>query len=199
MKRFVIFAVFFSLCATIPTHSFAMRHSVPRYLDKETAPDMSKMNNICVGWVDLGADDWGAHGYSTKTEWTNIIESLNASFISNMKATYLPGKTIIAAKGSEDNKPSGCDLIVRFSDVRVDYNEYHLFLSIHFIDPKTDAEIGAIPVRPYYGNDWGLRGYLNEALKEVGVKLNVEVTGVAVEQKKGLMDHFHKDKSKDKN
>jgi hypothetical protein len=196
MKRFVLFAVFLSLCVAFPTLSSAMRHSVPRFLDKETTPDLSKMNNICVGWVDLGADDWGAHGYSTKTDWTNIIESLNASFISNLKATYLPGKTIIAAKGPEDDKPAGCDLIIRFSDVHVDYNEYHLILSIHFIDPKTGTEIGSIPVRPYYGNDWGLRGYLNEALKEVGVKLNVEVTGVEVEKKKGVMSHLHKDKDK---
>ena len=49
MKKFVIFAVFFSLCAAFPTHSSAMRHSVPRFLNKETAPDMSQMNNICVG------------------------------------------------------------------------------------------------------------------------------------------------------
>ena len=123
---------------------------------------------------------------------------MNASFISNLKATYLPGKTIIAAKGPEENKPAGCDVIIRFSDVRIDYNEYHLFLSIHFIDPKSGTEIGVIPVRPYYGNDWGLRGYLNETLKEIGVKLNVEVNGATVEQKKGLMDHFHKDKDKDK-
>jgi hypothetical protein len=194
MKRFVISAVLFSLCLALPASMMAMRHSVPRYLNKETAPDMSTMTNVCVGWVDLGADDWGAHGYTTKVEWTNTIESLNASFISNLKATYLPGKTITAAKGPEDNRPSGCDLIVKFSDVRIDYNEYHLFASIHFIDPRTNAEIGVIPVRPYYGNDWGLRGYLNEALKEIGIKLNVEITGASVEQKKGLMDHFHKEK-----
>jgi len=170
MKRIISSAVLLMLCLAFSAPMMALRHGVPRYLDKETTPDMSKMNNICVGWVDLGADDWGAHGYTTKTDWTNIIESLNASFISNLKATYLPGKTIIAAKGPEDNKPTGCDVIIRFSDVHIDYNEYHLILSIHFFDPKTNTEIGTIPVRPYYGNDWGLRGYLNETLKEIGVK-----------------------------
>jgi len=196
MKRFVISAVLFSLCLALPSPLMALRHGVPRFLNKETTPDFSALNNVCVGWVDLGADDWGAHGYSTKAEWINIIESLNASFISNLKATNLPGKKIIAATGPEDNKPAGCDVIIRFSDVHIDYNEYHLILSIHFFDPQTHTEIGAIPARPYYGNDWGLRGYLNEALKDVGVKLGVELTGVSVGQKKGLMDHFHKDKDK---
>ena len=177
MKRFVISAVLFSLCLAFPTPSLAGRHSVPRFLNKETTPDMTSMNNVCVGWVDLDADSWGALGYTTNTEWVEVIESLNASFSSNLKTTYLPGKTIIAATGPGDHKMAGCNVAVRFSDVRIDYNEYHLFLSIHFINPKNGAEIGVIPDRPYYGNNWGLRGYLDEALKEVGTKIGVEVTG----------------------
>jgi hypothetical protein len=177
MKRFVIPAVLFSLCLALPAPMMAGRHSVPRYLNKETAADMKNMNRIFIGWVDLGPDDWGAHGYSTKTEWTNVIESLNSSFNSNLLATYLPGKTLVAAKGKDDTNAAGYDLYIKFSDVHVDYDNYHLILAIHFIDPKTNTEIGSIPVRPYYGNDWGLRGYLNEALKDVGTKLRVEVTG----------------------
>ena len=161
MKRFVIPAVLFSLCLALPAPMMAGRHSVPRYLNKETAADMKNMNRIFIGWVDLGPDDWGAHGYSTKTEWTNVIESLNSSFNSNLLATYLPGKTLVAAKGKDDTNAAGYDLYIKFSDVHVDYDNYHLILAIHFIDPKTNTEIGSIPVRPYYGNDWGLRGYLN--------------------------------------
>ena len=44
----------------------AARHSVPRYMNKETLPDMKGMTKIFIGWVDLGEDDWGAHGYTTK-------------------------------------------------------------------------------------------------------------------------------------
>jgi len=58
-----------------------------------------------------------------------------------------------------------------------------LILSIHFIDPKTSSEIAMIPVRPYYGNDWGLKNYLKAALDEVGTKVQVEVTGVTPQKK----------------
>jgi hypothetical protein len=92
---------------------------------------------------------------------------------------YLPGRTIVAAKDKGEDITTGCDLYIKFSDVYVDYDHYHLVLSIHFIDPKTNTEIGKIPARPYYGDDWGLKGYLNWALKEVGTKLAVEVTGAA--------------------
>ena len=102
---------------------------------------------------------------------------MNAAFASNLKATYLNGRTVVAAKNIDETNVSGYDLYIKFSDVHVDYNNYHLILSIHFIDPKTNTEIGVIPVRPYYGNDWGLRGFLTEALKDVGIKLHVEVTG----------------------
>jgi hypothetical protein len=183
MKRFVIPAVLFSLCLALPAPLMAGRHSVPRYLNKEIAPDMKNMNHIFVSWVDMHEEDWGAHGYMSKQEWADVISSLNASLGSNLIATYLPGRNVVMAKSKDEAAPANADLIVKFSDVRVDYDNYHLILAIHFIDTKSNTEIGVIPVRPYYGNDWGLRGYLNEALKDVGIKLHVEVTG---ESGKGL-------------
>jgi hypothetical protein len=177
MKRFVISAVLFSLCLAFPYPLLAGRHSVPRFLNKEIPTDMSQMNHIFVSWVDMGDDDWGMHGYSTRQEWADVIGSLNASLGSNLISTYLPGKNVVMAKSKTEAAPADADLIIKFSEVRVDYDNYHLILAIHFVDAKTGKEIGQIPVRPYYGNDWGLRGYLNEALKEVGIKLRVEVTG----------------------
>ena len=145
---------------------------------------MKNMNHVFLGWVDLGADDWARLGYTTKTEWTDVIGFENAAFLGDLQATYLPGRIITAAKDKGDESAAGNDLYIKFSDVRVDYNNYHLILSIHFIDPKTNAEIGSIPVRPYYGNDWGLRNYLKAALDEVGTKVQVEVTGEAPGKKK---------------
>jgi hypothetical protein len=179
MKRLTIAATLLLLCISLPT-SLQARHKVPRYLTKESTVDMSTMNHIFIGWVDLGADDWALHGYESKSEWTDIIGSLNSSFSRNL----VPGRTIIAAKDKDDENAVGNDLYIKFSDVRVDYNNYHLILSIHFIDPKTNVEIGTIPVRPYYGNDWGLKNYLKAALDEVGTKMQVEVAGELQAKKK---------------
>jgi hypothetical protein len=180
MKRLMIAATLLLICIAFPLPSLASRHKVPRYLNKETTVDMSNMHNVFVGWVDLGPDDWALYGYGSKTEWTDIIGSLNSSFSRNL----VPGRIITEAKEKGDENATGNDLYIKFSDVRVDYNNYHLILSIHFIDPKTNAEIGTIPVRPYYGNDWGLRNYLKAALDEVGTKVQVEVTGEAAGKKK---------------
>ena len=177
MKKLWVILVALFLCFSFSTPALAARHKVPVYPNKETTVDMSKMNRIFIGWVDMHADDWGAHGYATKQEWMDVIASLNSSFNSNLIASDLTGRTVVPAKDKDDVNAKDCDLYVKFTDVRVDYDNYHLILAIHFIDPKTNQEIGSIPVRPYYGNDWGLRGYLNEALKEVGNKLRVEITG----------------------
>jgi hypothetical protein len=177
MKRLVVILAAFLFCFALPAQMMAGRHNVKRYLTKETTVDMSKMNRIFVGWVDMHEDDYGAHGYTKKQEWVDVISSLNSSLDSNLSSNYLTGHTVVPAKNKDDEDAKDCDLYVKFTDVAVDYNNYHLILAIHFIDPKTNQEIGAIPVRPYYGNDWGLRGFLNEALKEVGVKLHVEITG----------------------
>ena len=176
MKRLALTAVLLGLCISFPA-SLEARHGVKRYLTKESTVDMKNMNHIFLGWVDLGPDDWGRHGYNTKSDWTEIITSLNSSFSRGVQTTFLPGRTITAAKDKEDENAAGNDLYIKFSDVRVDYDNYHLILSIHFIDPKTNSEMATVPVRPYYGNDWGLRNYLKAALDEVGTKLGVEVTG----------------------
>jgi hypothetical protein len=176
MKRVTIAATLLLLCISLPT-SLQARHKVPRYLTKESTVDMSTMNRIFLGWVDLEPNAWALYGYASKTDWTDIIASLNAEFSRSLQVTYVPGRTITAATDNADENAGGNDLYIKFSDVRVDYDNYHLILSIHFIDPKTNAEIATIPARPYYGNDWGLKNYLKAALDEVGTKLQVEVAG----------------------
>jgi hypothetical protein len=183
VKRLAVTAVLLLLCISFPT-SLEARHAVKRYLTKESTVDMSKMNHIFLGWVDMNPDEWAFHGYSTKTEWSDVIGSLNAEFLRSLQVTYLPGRTISGAKDKGDENAAGNDLYIKFSDVQVDYDHYHLILSIHFIDPKTNSEIATVPVRPYYGNDWGLRNYLKAALDEVGTKLGVEVTGELQRKKK---------------
>jgi hypothetical protein len=176
MKRLGMIAVLLLICIAFPTPS-AARNGVKRYMTKETTVDMKNMNKVCVGWIDLGAENWVSFKYTQKDAWVTVINSLNTVFVGQLQSSYLPGRTIVAAKSKDDTSAAGCDLNIKFSDVTVDYNDYHLILSIYFIDPKTGAEIGSIPARPYYGNSWGLEGFLNEALKEVGTKLRVEVSG----------------------
>ena len=183
MKRLVVTAVLALLCIACPTPAFA-RYGVKRYMAKETTVDMKAMNHVCIGWVDLGVNQWSALGYDTKTEWSDVINGLNDSFVSSLPAMYLPGQTITSAKNIDDQSTAGCDLYIKFSDVYVDYDHYHLILAIHFIDPKTNTEIGTIPVRPYFGDAWGLSGYLNAALKEVATKMTVEITGAVPQKKK---------------
>ena len=102
---------------------------------------------------------------------------------------YLIGKTIVGAKEKGDENASGYDLYIKFSDVLIDYNKYHLYLSIHFIDPKTTNEIGSLPAMPYFGNDWGLVNYLKSALDEASQKIKVEVIGET--PKKGKIPLIH--------
>jgi hypothetical protein len=183
MKQLAFAGTLLLLCISFPT-SLAARNKVPRYLNKESSVDMSNRNRVFVGWIDLEPDAWALYGFASRTDWTNVIASLNATFARSLQVTYLPGRTITAAKDSADENKAGNDLYIKFSDVQVDYDHEHLILSIHFIDPKTNAELAAIPVRPYYGDGHDIKEYLKAALDEVGTKLQVEVTGTAPGKKK---------------
>ena len=193
MKRLAIATTLLLLCISFPA-SLEARHRVPRYLNKESAVDMSNMNHIFLGWVDFNPDEWVLYRHEgsifsgdipfSKTEWTDTISSLNSLFQRSCQSRYLPGRTITAAKDKADENATGSDLYIRFSDVLIDYDNYHLILSIHFIDPKTKSEIGSIPVRPYYGDGSGVSEFLKAALDEVGTKVQVEVTGETPGKKK---------------
>jgi hypothetical protein len=192
MKRLVITATLLLLCILLPTALEA--RGVKRYLKKESTVDMKNMNHIFLGWVDLNPDSWVLYQHEgtlwnrgapfSKAEWTDAISSLNSLFQQSCQSRYLPGHTIATAKDKGDENAIGNDLYIKFSDVRIDYDNQHLILSIHFIDPKTNSEIATIPARPYYGNASGISEYLKAALDEVGTKLAVEVTGGLPEKTK---------------
>jgi hypothetical protein len=179
-------AVLLLICISLPTPLAARR--AKRYLAKESTVDMKNMNHIFLGWVDFSPDVWMFYQHKTatrwttgdpftKAEWTDAMSSLNSLFQTDLRSRYLPGRTIAAAKNKGDENAAENDLYIKFSDVRIDYDNYQLFLSIHFIDPKTKSEIASIPARPYYGDASGILECLIAALDEVGTKLQVEVTG----------------------
>jgi hypothetical protein len=183
MRRQLVAMILF-VCVGAELGLAARRRGAKLYPDKETTADMSGMNRIFLGWVDLREDDWAVHGYSSKPEWASQIIALNAALVGFCQSKYLVGKTVVGAKDKSDENVAGYDLYIKFSDVLIDYSKYHLILSIHFIDPKTNAEIGSIPARPYFGNDWGLVNYLRSALEEVSQKIKVEVTGGSQRKRK---------------
>jgi hypothetical protein len=180
------------LCILLPTSLEA--RGVKRYLKKESTVDMKNMNDIFLGWVDFSPDEWVLYRHEgslftsgvpfSKAEWIDAISSLNSLFEQSCQSRYLPGRIITASKGKGDENAAGDDLYIKFSDVRIDYDNYQLILSIHFIDPKTNSEIATIPVRPYYGNASGISEYLKAALDEVAIKIQVEVTGELQGKKK---------------
>jgi hypothetical protein len=177
-------AVIVLACVGLQPGLAARRRGAKLYPDKETAADMSGVNRVFLGWVDLKEDDWAAHGYATKTDWAAVVAGLNSQLLGLCQAKSLSGRTVVGAKQKGDENAVGHDLYIKFSDVLIDYNNYHLYLSIHFIDPKTNAEIGSIPARPYFGNAWGFVNYLNAALGEVSEKIGVEVAGGTQQSKR---------------
>jgi len=179
MRRWVVMAVLLSSIVFPPC--LEARHKVKRYLKKESAVDMKNMNHIFLGWVDMHPDAWAGYGYSSEAEWASVINNLNTAFQGLCGSKYMPGRTVTGAKEKGDENAAGNDLYIKFSGVGIDHN--HLYLSIHFIDPKTNSELASIPGRPYYGHAWRFVNYLRAALDEVGVKLQVEVMG-GLQQKK---------------
>jgi hypothetical protein len=167
------------LLLCVGSQSLVEARGAKRYLKKESTADLSGVKSVFLGWVDMVPEDWAVHGYSDKEQWESAINRMNNAFSRLSQTKWLSGRSVTGAKDAKDEGAAGQDLSIKFSDVRVDYDNYLLHLSIHFIDPKTNAEIASVPVRPYYGNDWGFEKYLKAALEEVNLKIQVEVTGSA--------------------
>lgn len=172
-----LFVVFLLVCMGVQPGLAARRRGAKLYPGKETTADMRGMNRIFLGWIDMKEDAWALYGYSSKEEWASMVTGLNSQFLGLCQNKLLGGKTVVGARDKGDEDAGGYNLYIRFSDVRIDYSKYHLYLSIHFIDPRTNAEIGSIPARPYFGNDWGFANYLKSALDEASQKIKVEIVG----------------------
>jgi hypothetical protein len=148
---------------------------------KESSVDMKGMNHIFLGWVDMSPDDYHHQGYSTREEYLAVINHANNAFQENCQSKVFSGRTMTAAKSRGDEPTAGNDLYVKFSDVIYDH-KYRLHLSIHFIDLKTNTEIGSVPLRTYTGRLCGLEGCMNKELVDVSSEIRKTLAGGAAEE-----------------
>jgi hypothetical protein len=168
MKRFVFAAALTLLCIASPT-------SVEEQVTKSNV-DMSNMNKIFVGWVDLDPDEYRLLDYSTKEDWVGDIEKANAYFQGDLKSGFLAGRTLTMAKNRDDVNAAGNDLYIKFTDVAEDKG-YRLHMAIHFIDLKTNAEIAVVPSDVYSarGHFCLLEGCIQIELGKVGKLVSKQI------------------------
>jgi hypothetical protein len=163
MKRTIVIALWL-LTVTLPTLLMAK--------DKPAPPDLKGMNNVFLGWVAMSPDDYHHQGYSTKEEYQAVINHANTAFQESCQKA-LTGRTVTAAKNLGDENTAGNDVYVKFSDVVYDH-KYRLTISVHFIDLKTNAEIGSIPVKTFGAHYCTLEGCMIKELDKVSEELQKE-------------------------
>jgi|SRR5580658_350790 hypothetical protein len=167
MKRTILIAVcLFSVA--LPASLIAKQKAAPL--------DLRGMNRIFLGWVDISADEYHRQGYSSREEYLAVINHANVWFQTRCQSTAFAGRTMTAAKDRSDESTAGNDLYVKFSDVVYDH-QYRLHISVHFIDLKTNTEIGSIPLKIYTAHVCGLEGCLDKELEKVNEELQKEFAG----------------------
>ena len=169
MKRTIVVAVWVIavglLSVTLPASLMAKQKAAP--------VDLKGMNRIFLGWVDVSPDDYHHQGYSTREEYLAVINHANTAFQEYCQSKAFSGRTMTAAKSKGDESTAGNDLYVKFSDVVYDH-KYRLHISVQFIDLKTNAEIGSIPLDTYSAHLCGLEGCMIKELDKVSEELQKE-------------------------
>jgi len=167
MKWFVFAAALALLCIASPA-------SVEAHATKSSV-DMSNMNKIFVGWVDLDPDTYRVLDYDTKAEWATVIDNINAYFQDDLKSNYLAGRTLTMAKNKDDVNAAGNDLYIKFTNASEDKG-YRLHIAVHFIDPKTNTELAVIPEVRYGAHLCALVGCMEKELGKVGELVSKQVS-----------------------
>lgn len=162
MKRLTTIAVLILLCIALPASLEAR--------GKKSVADMSNMNRIFLGWVDIDTNSYRDLGYESREDWAKVIENKNKEFQDDFQSRLSHRHTIVAAKDKGDENSAGNDLYVKFSDASVDHG-YKLHLSVHLIDLKTNTEIASIPHLVLNGHLCTLSGCIAKDLKVVSEKL----------------------------
>lgn len=167
MKRISVIAIWLLIVA-LPMLLMAKQKAAP--------VDLKGMNRVFLGWVDISPDDYHHQGYSTREEYLAVINHANTAFQEYCQSKAFSGRTMTAAKTRGDESTAGNDVYVKFSDVVYDH-KYRLHIAVHFIDLKTNAEIGSIPLKTYGAHMCGLEGCLIKELDKVGEDLQKEFAG----------------------
>jgi hypothetical protein len=167
MKRTTVIAVCL-ISLALPTLTMAKEKAAP--------VDLKGMNRVFLGWVGISPDDYHHQGYATREEYLAVINHANTAFQEACQSKALSGRTMTAAKNLGDENTAGNDVYVKFSDVAYDH-KYVLHLSIHFIDLKTNTEIGSLPLKNYGAHMCGLEGCLIKELDKVSEDLQKGFAG----------------------
>jgi hypothetical protein len=138
--------------------------------NKGTSKDMRDAHAIYIGWVDMSADDYRKQGYSSREQYQAVLDGANIGFQKDLQSR-LSGRTVNAAKKSSDTDAAGNDVYIKFSDAYYDRG-YRLHVAVHFIDVKTNAEIGSIPLTRHGAHLCGFEGCLNKELEEVSKEIS---------------------------
>jgi len=169
-------SILFILCISI---MFYLVGSVEAKSSKKSSSfqdetiELNSYNRIFLGWIDLHKEHWALHGYRVLEAWSGVINRLNNVFQINCKIQHLTNKEISGALHMNDSGYKDKDLYLEFYDIRIDYNNYNLYLAIDFIDVKTQKILYTIPQTSYYGSAWGFENYLTAALEEVNKKIKL--------------------------
>jgi hypothetical protein len=162
MRRTLVFVLLLSVMA-IPTFLSAAK--------KPTPVDIKNFNKVFIGWVDVNPDDYHKLGYGSKEEWSGVINGANVNFQKNLaSSSAFSGKTVTSAKDRTDTNTAGNDLYVKFTDAQFDH-KYRLHIAVHFIDLKSNSEIGSVPLETYGAHLCSLSGCLDKELAEVNKKI----------------------------
>jgi hypothetical protein len=167
MKRTTVLAVWLLIVA-LPVLLMAKQKAAP--------VDLKGMNHVFLGWVGISPDDYHHQGYATREEYLAVINHANTAFQETCQSKALTGRTMTAAKSQGDENTAGNDVYVKFSDVAYDH-KYRLHLSVHFIDLKSNAEIGSIPLKTYSAHMCGLESCLIKELDQVSGELQKTFAG----------------------
>lgn len=163
----ILILILFSLLVLAPAQPTL--NATPLAEGQATA--LNSYNKIFLGWIDLDADAWALHEYTTKGDWSAAIDQLNNVFQTSCKTKYLSDKTITCAARPNDPAYNTNELYIRFYDVRIDYNKYNLYLAIDFIDVKAQKILFTLPQNKYYGSAWGFENFLGAALEKVNKQI----------------------------
>jgi len=141
--------------------------------EKKSTVDMSNVNRIFLGWVDISSDDYSARGYSTQKEYLDVINGANVAFQENVRSKF-SGKRVTGAKDRTDVNTAGNNLYIKFSDV--DFTRgYRLRLSIHFINLATNTEVGSVPLAIYTGRLCVLESCMRKDPEQVADELKQQL------------------------
>ncbi|MFH0976955.1 MAG: hypothetical protein V1874_14325 [Spirochaetota bacterium] len=135
------------ICSIIIFSLFGCMQKYSIVKEQNSIPQLSKYNNIYVGWLDLEESRWEIYRYESIEKWKEVIYEMNVLGLQKHLKSMLRKKTITGDATNSKIFPSSGELFIKCNFEEIGPSATYLLVNLQFYEIPGKNEIYNVTVK----------------------------------------------------